>query len=99
MNGIRSGSQLKLMWPLHPSPPMAAVNMQNPKKRLGLSFLDDEGLEPRSYRGDGDGAKVAGVETPGTIAGDDPDLSSWDLVVAVGIVVKLLSERVFGIRH
>src|SRR5215831_6531489 len=97
--GIRSGSQPKLMWPLHPSPPIAAVNMQNPKKRLGLSFLDHEGLEPSSYRGDGDGAEVSGVETSGTVAGDDPNLAGWDLVVAVGIGMKLLSERIFGIRH
>src|SRR5215475_7430990 len=99
MNGIRSGSQPKLMWPLHPSPPMAAVHMQNPKKRLRLSLLHDERLEPTSYRGDGDGAKVAGVETSGTVAGDDPNLAGWDLVVAVGIGMKLLSERVFAIRH
>ena len=78
---------------------MAAVTMQNPKKRLGLSLLDDEGLEPSSYRGDGDGAKVAGVETAWTVAGDDPNLAGWDFVVAVGIGMKLLSERVFGIRH
>src|SRR5215831_3386865 len=97
--GIRSGSQPKLMWPLQPSPPIAAVNMQNPQKRLGLSFLDDEGLEPTSYRGDGDGAKVAGVETSGAVAGDDPYLAGWDFVVAVGIGMKLLSERVFVIRH
>src|SRR5215472_2046281 len=97
--GIRSGSQLELIWPLHPSPPMAAVNMQNPKKRLRLRFLDHEGLEPSSYRGDGDGAKVAGVETAGTVAGDNPDLAGWDLVVAVGIGMKFLSERVFAVRH
>jgi hypothetical protein len=98
-NGIRSGSQPRLMWPLHPSPPIVAVNMQNPKKRLGLSFLDDEGLNPTSDRGDGDGAKVAGVETTGAVAGNDPHLADCDLVVAVGIGMKLLSERVFGIGH
>src|SRR5215831_1158436 len=89
-NGISSGSQLRLMWPLHPSPPVAAANMQNPKTRLGFSFLDDEGLEPGPYRGDGDGAKVAGVETSGAVAGDDPYLAGWDFVVAVGIGMKLL---------
>jgi hypothetical protein len=78
---------------------MAAANMQNPKKRLGFSLLDDEGLEPPSYRGDGDGAKVAGVETSGTVAGDDPNLANRDFVVAIGIGMKLRSERVFGIRH
>src|SRR5579862_6412509 len=78
---------------------MAAIDMQNPNKRLRLSFLDDEGLDPTSDCGDGDGAKVAGVEAARTVAGNDPDLAGCDLVVAVSIGMKLLSERVFGIGH
>src|SRR5215472_3461842 len=73
--------------------------MQKPRMRLGLCFLDHEGLEPGSYRGDRDWAKVAGVETSRAVAGDDPNLARCDPVVAVAIGMKLLSEGVFAVRH